>query len=79
MPDLFGSGLKAVLFDLDGVITKTADVHARAWQQLFDEFLAGQESQRGRFGPFRLPEDYIDHVDGKPRYAGSRRKSKSQP
>ncbi len=72
LPDLFRSGLKAVLFDLDGVITNTAEVHARAWKQLFDEFLAGREGQAERLGPFRLPEDYIDYIDGKPRYEGVR-------
>jgi trehalose 6-phosphate phosphatase len=72
LPDLFGSGLRAALFDLDGVVTATAEVHARAWQQLFDEFLAGQEGHAERLGPFRLPGDYIDYIDGKPRYDGVR-------
>ncbi len=69
-PDLVRSGLKAVLFDLDGVVTRTAHVHARAWQQLFDEFLASQTGEPERLRPFRLPEDYLAYIDGKPRYEG---------
>lgn len=64
-------GLVAVLFDLDGVVTRTADLHARAWKQLFDEFLAAR-TKGGDFKPFRLPEDYVEYVDGKPRYEGVR-------
>jgi alpha,alpha-trehalase len=67
----FGPAIRAVLFDLDGVVTRTATIHARAWQRLFDEFLAA-EGEDARSGPFRLPEDYIAHVDGKPRYDGVR-------
>jgi trehalose 6-phosphate phosphatase len=65
-PDLLEAGLKAVLFDLDGVVTRTARVHARAWQRLFDQFL----SETGSREPFRLPDDYVAYVDGKPRYEG---------
>jgi beta-phosphoglucomutase family hydrolase len=56
----------AALFDLDGVLTDTASVHRKAWAQTFDEFL-------GRRGgaPF-TEQDYIDHVDGKPRADGVR-------
>jgi beta-phosphoglucomutase family hydrolase len=71
VPAVFGSAIRAVLFDLDGVVTRTATLHARAWQRLFDEFLAA-EGEDARSGPFRLPEDYIAHVDGKPRYEGVR-------
>ncbi len=67
--DVRGLGLEAVLFDLDGVVTRTAGVHARAWKRLFDDFLA-ERAPTGRQAPFRLPEDYVDHVDGKPRYEG---------
>jgi len=70
LPDPFGSGLKASLFDLDGVVTRTARVHARAWKRLFDEFLAQRQGDPAQLGPFRLPEDYVAHVDGKPRYEG---------
>lgn len=69
LPDLFAGGLRAVLFDLDGVVTDTARLHARAWQQLFERFLAEQD---GAAEPFRLPEDYVAHIDGKPRYEGVR-------
>jgi hypothetical protein len=61
----------AVLFDLDGVLTRTATVHAAAWKKLFDAFL--QERSRetgGLFVPFDLTADYRRHVDGKPRYEG---------
>jgi alpha,alpha-trehalase len=59
----------AVLFDLDGVVTKTADTHAIAWKKLFDEYLerkAGSDS----YVPFDLKTDYVKFVDGKPRYKG---------
>ena len=69
LPNLFACGLRGVLFDLDGVVTDTARIHGRAWQQLFDRFLAEQD---GDLEPFRLPEDYVTHVDGKPRYDGVR-------
>lgn len=69
-PDPFALGLKAWLFDLDGVVTRTAKVHARAWKRLFDEFLAGRQGDPEQLGPFRLPQDYIAYVDGKPRYEG---------
>jgi len=60
----------AVLFDLDGVLTATASVHARCWKQMFDEFLAEHAERTG--GPFRPfeDEDYKKYVDGKPRYDG---------
>ena len=54
---------RALLFDLDGVITRTATVHAAAWKRLFDEFLV----PRGR-APFDIATDYPRHVDGRPRY-----------
>ena len=61
----------AVLFDLDGVLTKTARVHAAAWQRLFDEFLQSRAAETGDpFVPFDIEADYRRHVDGKPRYDG---------
>jgi beta-phosphoglucomutase family hydrolase len=62
----------AVLFDLDGVITATANVHSTAWKKLFDAYL-GKVSMRDG-SPFREfdDEDYRVHVDGKPRYEGIR-------
>jgi trehalose 6-phosphate phosphatase len=63
--------LEALIFDLDGVITQTASIHARAWKQLFDEFLAGRVTETdGTFVPFDLENDYRRYVDGKPRLAG---------
>ncbi len=59
--------ISACLFDLDGVLTKTATVHARAWKAVFDEFL----TERGE-PPFELPGDYDEFVDGKPRFDGVR-------
>ncbi|MCK5097046.1 MAG: beta-phosphoglucomutase family hydrolase, partial [Desulfobacteraceae bacterium] len=59
----------AVLFDLDGVVTRTADTHANAWKKLFDEYLE-KKSDTGSFVPFDLKDDYIRHVDGKPRHKG---------
>lgn len=64
--------LRAYLFDLDGVITDTAAVHSRAWKRLFDDFLAAREGDVEQLQPFRLPEDYVRYVDGKPRYEGVR-------
>ena len=61
----------AVLFDLDGVLTKTARVHAAAWKRLFDEFLQSRaERNDDPFVPFDIEADYRRHVDGKPRYDG---------
>ena len=62
---------EALLFDLDGVITRTASLHSRAWKQLFDEFLALRAAQTGTsFVPFDVETDYRRYVDGKPRVAG---------
>ncbi|MGD2216879.1 MAG: beta-phosphoglucomutase family hydrolase [Gemmatimonadales bacterium] len=63
----------AVIFDLDGVVTRTASVHARAWKQVFDEFLARWRRGNGEsHEPFDIERDYTLHVDGKPRYDGVR-------
>lgn len=62
-------GTRALLFDLDGVLTKTAVVHARAWKQMFDEFLRARDPVY--FRPFS-DEDYLRFVDGKPREDGVR-------
>jgi beta-phosphoglucomutase family hydrolase len=58
----------ACLFDLDGVLTKTATVHAAAWKRTFDEFLQGREGQ----APFDEEHGYTAYVDGKPRLDGVR-------
>jgi beta-phosphoglucomutase family hydrolase len=60
----------AVLFDLDGVLTATATVHAACWKRMFDEFLSARAEAEGTaFRPFD-EEDYKRYVDGKPRYEG---------
>jgi beta-phosphoglucomutase family hydrolase len=69
--EVLGRGLRAFLFDLDGVVTDTAAVHAHAWKRLFDVFLT-ERAGGGEFAPFRLPDDYFRYVDGKPRYDGVR-------
>jgi beta-phosphoglucomutase family hydrolase len=67
------SAFDAFLFDLDGVITRTAGLHASAWKRLFDEHLAADAAGTGRpFVPFDIVADYRAHVDGKPRHAGIR-------
>jgi beta-phosphoglucomutase family hydrolase len=57
----------AALFDLDGVLTPTADVHMLAWRKMFSEFL----NSRGIDEPY-TDDDYFDYIDGKPRYDGVR-------
>ena len=65
--------LEAFVFDLDGVITRTAAVHARAWKRLFDEYLSSRAVRTGEpFVPFDPDADYRRYVDGKPRQAGVR-------
>ena len=63
----------AVLLDLDGVITDTADLHAACWKEMFDEYLRKRATQKGEaFRPFDLATDYRLYVDGKPRFDGVR-------
>lgn len=62
----------AALFDLDGVVTPTAEVHMRAWAQMFNAFLATRTAPNGEPLPVYTDRDYFDHVDGKPRYDGVR-------
>ena len=63
----------AVLFDLDGVITNTASLHATCWKQMFDEYLRKRAEQNGEaFRPFDVATDYRLYVDGKPRFDGVR-------
>ena len=65
--------LDAVVFDMDGVITDTASVHAAAWKRLFDDFLADRAADSGEpFVPFDVDADYRRYIDGKPRYDGVR-------
>jgi len=62
-----------VLFDLDGVITNTATLHATCWKQMFDEYLRERAEQKGEaFRPFDLATDYRLYVDGEPRFDGVR-------
>ena len=64
-------GPDAMVFDLDGVITFTARVHAAAWKELFDSFLRERAQKLGQpFVPFDATSDYLKYVDGKPRYDG---------
>ena len=64
---------RACLFDLDGVLTNTATLHAAAWKRMFDEFLRGWASGAGRpFEPFDAVHDYARYVDGKLRLDGAR-------
>lgn len=63
----------AVIFDLDGVLTDSAKVHAAAWKALFDDYLRERSARYGEaFRPFSVEEDYRSFVDGKPRYDGVR-------
>ncbi|MCM3882402.1 HAD family phosphatase [Frankia sp. R82] len=63
----------ACLFDLDGVLTNTATVHAAAWKEMFDDFLENWAHRSGDpFVPFDIGRDYADHVDGRPRVDGVR-------
>src|SRR6185503_5534148 len=65
--------VRACLFDLDGVITQTAKVHAQAWKDTFDTFLqARAEATGGPFVAFDIGSDYEQFVDGKPRVDGTR-------
>ena len=63
----------AVLFDLDGVLTATAKVHAVCWKTMFDEYLQKRAVETGEtFRPFEIATDYTRYVDGKPRVDGVR-------
>jgi beta-phosphoglucomutase family hydrolase len=63
--------ITACLFDLDGVLTQTAKVHAKAWKEMFDGYLRERAERTGEpFQEFDLTSDYDDYVDGKPRLDG---------
>lgn len=72
MPDIDWSRYRAVILDMDGVITRSAGTHAAAWKRMFDEYLR-QRAERGAetFRPFDAEADYYRYVDGKPRYEGA--------
>ena len=74
-PAISWSDYAAVLFDLDGVVTPTAEVHMRAWAEMFNQFLgeyADQHPDDGADTSTYTDDDYFAHVDGKPRYDGVR-------
>jgi beta-phosphoglucomutase family hydrolase len=67
------AGVTTCLFDLDGVLTQTAKIHAQAWKQMFDDFLRDWSERTGEpFEPFDRPTDYDEYVDGLPRLDGVR-------
>lgn len=75
MNDVLGlpDSITACLFDLDGVLTKTAAVHAAAWKEMFDDYLKHRAQATGApFVPFDEHDDYDEYVDGKPRADGVR-------
>jgi beta-phosphoglucomutase family hydrolase len=64
-------GITTCLFDLDGVLTQTAKIHAKAWKDMFDEFLRDWYARHDQpFDDFDRPTDYDEYVDGKPRLDG---------
>lgn len=65
-------GVRACLFDLDGVLTQTAELHAAAWKETFDQFLAEQGPELQDARPFDAHTDYDEYVDGKSRLDGVR-------
>ncbi|MFL5863818.1 MAG: HAD family hydrolase [Solirubrobacteraceae bacterium] len=66
-------GVSVCLFDLDGVLTQTAKVHAAAWKQMFDDYLRARAKKTSTpFAEFDIEQDYDEYVDGKPRYDGVR-------
>ena len=70
---LVPNGIRGCLFDLDGVLTQTARVHAAAWQETFDAFLRERSTRLGEpLHLFEVPSDYLRYVDGKLRTDGVR-------
>jgi beta-phosphoglucomutase family hydrolase len=65
--------INALIFDLDGVITQTAKVHALAWKRMFDDYLLKRGEQEGKvYKPLHIATDYRQYIDGIPRYDGVR-------
>ena len=65
------SPIKAVILDVDGVLTGTAELHAAAWKQMFDEYVFSRTERDSQpIHPFDVDADYLRYVDGKPRYEG---------
>jgi beta-phosphoglucomutase family hydrolase len=70
-PSVTSAKFDAVLFDLDGVLTATAKVHAACWKKTFDDYLKRRAAKANEpFQPFDIDKDYTLYVDGKPRYDG---------
>ena len=69
--DITPDAFSAVIFDLDGVVTDTAALHARAWKRMFDAYLADTNREEdASYEPFDEQDEYLQYVDGKPRYNG---------
>lgn len=69
----FPESIRACLFDMDGVLTQTATVHAAAWKEMFDAFLQQHAEESGdEFIAFDISTDYVKYVDGKLRQDGVR-------
>jgi len=64
------NAFEAVIFDLDGVVTKTATTHSRAWKKMFDHYLLERSKKYNEDFIEFTPDDYLTFVDGKPRYEG---------
>jgi beta-phosphoglucomutase family hydrolase len=65
--------IRAVILDLDGVVTQTALVHAQAWKRMFDSYLKKRGEEEGKqYEPLVIETDYREHIDGIPRYDGVR-------
>ena len=72
-PAILPEEIRAVIFDMDGVITDTASVHTEAWKRLFDDYLRERADRTGEpFVPFDADEAYRRYVDGKGRFDGVR-------
>jgi trehalose 6-phosphate phosphatase len=64
--------IDAIVFDMDGVVTRSAQIHAAAWKEMFDEYLSERASRSGEeYEPFDIATDYRRYVDGKSRYDGT--------
>jgi beta-phosphoglucomutase family hydrolase len=71
-PGPLPDGIRACLFDLDGVLTQTAVIHAAAWKEMFDRFLSERSAAADGARSFALPDDYVRYVDGRLREDGVR-------
>ena len=71
--------IRALIFDMDGVVTQTATLHAQAWKKLFDDFLQNRSEKAAKSAvPFRIDTDYPKYIDGIPRLDGIRNFLKSR-